>query len=57
MAGCDKNRVTEGKTPYEQLEQQDTELTVTGEKEKADKAFGRSIEILEEELTRKEEEK
>ena len=54
MRGCGKEREFDSRTPFEHLEEQDRILTVSGEKEKADEAFERSLEILEEELTKRE---
>ncbi len=48
---CDK-RVFESKNAYQHLEEQDTVLTVSGEKEKVEEAYQRSLEILEEELAK-----
>jgi len=58
MSRCgDGDRVFDSKTPFEHLEEQDSLLTTSGEKEKADEAFGRSLEIIEEEIAKREEEK
>ncbi|WP_068550013.1 hypothetical protein [Thermosulfidibacter takaii] len=52
--GCcgKKEREKEKGNVYQELEERDHEVTVEGQKELAEKADSRSVEILEEEITR-----